>query len=519
MNPSEKNYLSDLEKPAVLKNISNIELPLVLLALSNIPEAKAACRAIAKKIRGPSWSWIEDTELFYSALAILAVYTYRSADIDGTCLAHLANKMLACEAEVGGPYYDNGHHSHVLTNLAISKLFTSFGSPLPNVDSFLKSHSFSAPDKVSEAAFRFLSDWPALSFSKKDISKLSTAMPYLAKALMHKKTSKSHTPPEFTLENDIFVYVRAEIKTVHEPLKSHMRDLWNMINQADARNEIKMLPAYFADSLQVHPNPLSPQLYADLGAANIFTWMAYTVYDDFFDDEGQAELLPAANTSLRMALHIYSKMYEKSSDFNQKILQSFHKMDAANSWELSECRFEIKNQKILVKQLPNYGNNMILADRAIGHVLGPLTMVDMLSIPEAQQKSIEKGLRHFLIAKQLSDDLLDWSDDMKKGHINAVVAHILNVINVTPGSYDLAEIIHRMQKYFWSNGQKEISDSILKHLKQSRRYFKRSPIIHFEGKFFLYIFDPLEESVRENEKKAVHQKQFLTTYSGESIKE
>src|SRR5258705_11021478 len=121
MNTADKwqQYLLELQKSATLQSISIQEASFILLILCTIPNAKDACEALAKKLSQPSWDWIEKEELASTALAVLSLYSYRPALVNGICLAQLTNKMLACEVGVGGPYYNAHQKPDILTNLAI----------------------------------------------------------------------------------------------------------------------------------------------------------------------------------------------------------------------------------------------------------------------------------------------------------------------------------------------------------------------------------------------------------------
>jgi len=55
-----------------------------------------------------------------------------------------------------------------------------------------------------------------------------------------------------------------------------------------------------------------------LGQANVLGWLAYTIYDDFLDEEGKPELLPLANMYLRRLIYIYDTAFSTN-----KVVASF----------------------------------------------------------------------------------------------------------------------------------------------------------------------------------------------------
>ena len=516
----QQEYLLDLQKTATLQNLSIREASFVLLVLCTVPDAKRACEAIAKKLRQTTWDWIEKEELSDSALAILSLYSYRPVLVDGTCLAQLTNKMLACEAKVGGPYYNARQKIDTLTNLAISKLFMAFDSPLPKVEDFLRNHASlrSHAEPADPDIVKFLSSWPYTSLSERTAARFARNMPLLARALAYKKSpNATHLSDEFASQV-IPELAYKEIQTLGKAHRGYAVDVWKMINEANESGEITMISSYFASSLKQRTQSVTRQLFINLGIANFFTWMAYTIYDDFIDDEGKTELLPVANIMQRRALGIYMRFSSKDVALQQEICDCFDKMDEANSWELAHCRFKVKKDGIGIGPLPAYASFKILADRAAGHILGPMMIVDKLHATSLERTDIQKGFEHFLIARQLGDDLQDWSDDFQKGHISPVVAHVLERMKIAPGNYSVSALARRMKEYLWTTGIGEINDLILKHVSKSRKYFDKSSLLKMDGDFFVRILDLLEETAKENALSDIHEKQFLVAYSDKSMK-
>lgn len=512
-----RDYNVKIQNSAESGKLSRTEASLSLLVLSKDPEVVVVCDRLTKILRGDAWSWIQDETLTDSTLAVLAIYSYRPAEVDGICLAYLTNKMLENEVEVGGPYFDTRQKTDFITNFVISRLFRQLGSPLSNVEKFLKKYdSPELPGGSALTIYNLLFDWPI--FSKSKLLKTVSDMPLLTEALRHKNISKQTRLLSTPLHQIISKNVYEELQVLSDPLRTHATSVWKTVNLADTNHEIAMMSAHFADSLK-DSQPVRKKTLVDLGMANFFVWMAYTIYDDFIDDEGQIELLPVANSMLRRGTALYEKTSRSNVRLLQEVLKTFDKMDRANSWELAYCRYKVENNEIVITSLPTYANFDILADRALGHVLGPMIITEKSQVTPKQQENIQKGLRHFLIAKQLSDDLKDWAEDLEKGHITAVVARFLKRMKTKPGLYDLPAMTYRMKEYFWSQGRKDVNDIILKQLARSKDHFKKSSILSLDGNFFLHVFEPLEEAVRENELKYTHQQQFLAAYSDEYRKE
>lgn len=79
----------------------------------------------------------------------------------------------------------------------------------------------------------------------------------------------------------------------------------------------------------------------------------------------------------------------------------------------------------------------MLAQRAMGHVIGPLLELRDSDKLHSQQLAIQRGLEQYLIARQLNDDIHDWKQDVSVGQITFVVAYLLKQLEVTPRTNNL----------------------------------------------------------------------------------
>ena len=160
----------------------------------------------------------------------------------------------------------------------------------------------------------------------------------------------------------------------------------------------------------------------DLGAAHVYGWMAYTIYDDFLDGEYDATLLSVAHVCLRESYSLFTHIAEKygAAEFVKNI---FDTIDSANMWESLYCR----GKNIEKYTLPDFGNLQALADKSIGHALSTLILFLMVGIQTDSEdfKHLYKFFQHYIIARQLNDDAHDWQEDMEKGQITPVVLRVL----------------------------------------------------------------------------------------------
>lgn len=239
----------------------------------------------------------------------------------------------------------------------------------------------------------------------------------------------------------------------------------------DKKGQIPLLPSLFTSSLKI-PNKIKNDFLIKLGSANIFGWTAYTIFDDFFDDEGKAKTLPLANLCLRETITVYQNILD-NNDFKSLVQKITDNIDSANFWEVTHCRN--------TNNLPDYGDMEVLANRSLGHVLGPIAILFKLgfnsSSPEI--KNLISFFRHLLIARQLNDDLFDRDEDLKKNCISPVVSLTL--------------------KKSEKEAIKEINELIFFHLKSAEE--KTKNLVHIcEKDLFNHLISTILKTAEETRK-------------------
>lgn len=214
---------------------------------------------------------------------------------------------------------------------------------------------------------------------------------------------------------------------------------------------IAALPLQFDQSLVQPLGPAFRPFLTRLGQANLYGWTAYTIFDDFLDDEGQPALLPVATAALRYSLSAFAQALPDDRQFQRLVREAFDMIDAANAWEVSHCRFARLKDQIVIKPLPDYGDPARLANRSLGHGLTPLAVLRAHGV--GQQSRLFRGVRqamiHYLAARQLNDDAHDWQIDFQNGHITYVVARLLADEQVAPGRHKVNVLLKRLQRRFW----------------------------------------------------------------------
>lgn len=250
-----------------------------------------------------------------------------------------------------------------------------------------------------------------------------------------------------------------------------------------------------------------------LGVANLYGWLAYTIYDDFLDGEGQPELISVANAAMRRSLDNFSEALPSNSDFNHLVRQTFDTIDSANAWELAHCRFERRGNQLVVGKLPDYGDLSKLAERSLGHALPPMAILAATGIDadKPSGKHLLQALRHYLIARQLNDDAHDWPDDLRNGHITPVAAMLLAQLKVKPGSHPLPELLTDARRQFWHSTLPEICRLMRRQVRLSRQALRHSGLLRPDN-VISGLLDGLEASIADTLQQQSQAEAFLKHY-------
>jgi len=284
--------------------------------------------------------------------------------------------------------------------------------------------------------------------------------------------------------------------------------------EKDKDKQIALLPYLFKLSLGKTKKDIPSQMLVQLGLTNLYGWMAYTIYDDFLDDEGEPELLSLANVCLRESTTIYGNLLPEESGFSVFLEKIVDTIDAANTWEVVHCRFNPKH--IPTSNIPDYGDYSRLADRSLGHALGPVAILFSLgyNASSSEVKNLIKFFKHYLIARQLNDDAHDWEDDLKKGRINAIGAQVLTHFSSRKKYNSIRATLPELRKVFWVKVFKGVYEKILYHTSQARRLLQSGLIK--EASFLERLVFSVEQAAQMGIKEQVESMKFLEAYGKNS---
>jgi len=242
---------------------------------------------------------------------------------------------------------------------------------------------------------------------------------------------------------------------------------------------ITLLPYFFAKSLGKNGEKVSEKIIIECGLANLYGWIAYTIYDDFFDNEGNKKLLSTANVCLREVARIYNNILPKT-EFSDVFNRTMDDIDEANYWEIVNCYDD--------KKLADYKDYSQLAKKSLGHALGPIAILYSLGFNKdsLEVKNIWNFFKNYLIARQLNDDAHDWEDDLKRGFLNPVSVEILKK---TSNKKEFKEI-------FWKEVLLEMAKIILKNTTKARKEIEKIKLLE-KPELILNVLQEPEQAAKK----------------------
>jgi hypothetical protein len=285
---------------------------------------------------------------------------------------------------------------------------------------------------------------------------------------------------------------------------------------ATADGKITLLAHDFKNALGARGTRIQYEAEDRLALGNIYGWIAYDIYDDFLDDEGDPLLLGAANICLRALTHVYEAEELTIPGCLSLFNRIVNGMDSANVWEQSHCRLPAGKNDRLPAELPDFADYLALADRSLGHAMGPLVELMIAGYgPESPAfQNILAMFRHYLIARQLHDDAHDWADDLLRGRVNSVGALVVKSFQTRHADKKrtgINETLPFLREIFWKETIDKAATLIYQHARGARGAREKSGVIN--GTDFL---EAALMALEDGAKKAIAERDdallFLTHY-------
>lgn len=335
-------------------------------------------------------------------------------------------------------------------------------------------------------------------------------------------------PERERLSADILATVRERLSSLTGDLQAQAVTAAENILSPGEKRELALLPSDFYASLRLEKKTVPSALLSDLGAATVYGWIAYTIYDDFLDREGTPSLLPVANVCLRELTSVFERVLPDIPAWRRLFHRVLDTLEAANAWEARHCwlspqeRPTEKGQPpaaflVRLVSLPEYPDLRKLAERSLGHALGPLAVLFALGYNE-RSAPVRHTLRFFsnyLTARQLNDDAHDWEHDLAAGHVNPVGAFLLRRSLSAQEVSDVAltsDLLAKLRELFWREGVREICEDVLRHVQQAKDDLGALSILS-TTETLRHLLAPVEDAARAAIREHAQTVNFLRAYA------
>lgn len=212
--------------------------------------------------------------------------------------------------------------------------------------------------------------------------------------------------------------------------------------QTPLAKEITLLSHDIGSSLQA---PISEQLYALLGSANLFGWLAFQWYDECYDEKIISPRLSLANICLRESTNAYLQAANQLQVNPAILFETLDQVDKAHAYEIAN-NLDIQQNLQTGKKLTHLPCVM-LSERSYGHCLGPLLIIQSLQIKNVHYQQLRRLFTHYLNTRQLCDDLHDWYEDFTAKRLTSVTRYLFMTSNLFPRAAQ-----NQTQKIFWHEG-------------------------------------------------------------------
>ncbi len=406
-----------------------------------------------------------DTKEFVRTLLADADCVRKGTLPTGGILAGHLRDILRFEKEPGGPYViPVTQEPDVGLNLAIESFLDANDVHLPKLDEFL--------DRATATPYH--------------VSRLFT--PEEIQTLMHDRQARMPFDDN-SLPAAVSDTGKVEmVNLIHEVIDDRLLDmspsfefrakaLLKSVMERSTDGQISLMPYYLRSAIGEEARHIADETIAELGFANACFWAASIVYEDFWDEDEDAnpELLPIANWSMRQFTNYFRNYSEDESGFGPFFTTLMNRLDDANEWEITRCRLLVEDCIVHVpRDIPFYGDRSKKFYPAAGHVLGPVAVLIESGVPVTSDEvsNLVLYFRHCLIARQMNDDAHDWKEDLERGHISTAVAELLLAWKShypERTTIDLEEDMAKLEQLFWFDVLPRFCRTILSHSVKARK--------------------------------------------------
>ena len=365
------------------------------------------------------------------------------------------------EVSAGGPYYNKNQVVDLKLNLKISKFLKSQKIVLPKLEKFLNQKS--TTEKLKKADH-------------------TTSLP----------------DDESKIYNTIHRQIVQNIKTWPKPINGASQQEHLNLKNSRQSQEISLLPLWFIKSLAIKLNKKYYNLAIDLGKANFYLWLAYKIYDDILDGESGVSLLPTANLFFKNFIVIFKKQ-RLGYEWDKFLDQIINELENQNYQEFCVSQKYSKQTTVYPKSFNFKKEASCLYKKSMAHATGPLAILLKLKVDSSTKefKTIFSFFKNYLNARQLDDDIHDWTADLKRKKISPVIIFLMKKID---NKIKNKEDLETLKRIMLNVALPEMSKQLSIFINNANNALRESILIK-EPKYLQRLTSPIIENIAQTEKQ------------------
>lgn len=421
------------------------------------------------------WSWVMARPLREVVKRIDDLSYSEPTLVSSDVLAMFARRLVAAEIQPAGPYMNEQGEVEPSLNRAIALLFIRWGRPLPSLEKYL------VPGDIRSRRRAMLK--PLMGVRAYKARHMSIAR-YMYAQNNH-EYAWMHGLGEQVIEGVVKVdAMRYEISGI-------VYDWHRMIESSATSGQLRQL-----------------------SRANMMLWAAYTLFDDLIDDEPNAlNYLSVANVYHRRAYMMYRSVAATTAQ-KKLVDDTFMRMDRANHYERARLRIPIAHGALVIPGSIPRVTDQFIADRAAGHILGPLLLLSRQAKHSRDFQQWCHALEDYLVVRQLCDDLHDWRDDIASGRMTQCSRQLLKDAAIASGAQKVSDVQRACKDVFWSSTLEALSVKYLQKtvtIETTVRKFSRD--VNAAEMLIQRVLQPLKETLEMGQRVAADQRRFIAEYS------
>ncbi len=270
---------------------------------------------------------------------------------------------------------------------------------------------------------------------------------------------------------------------------------------------VALFMKHYADAISGKQKIPPESWLIECACATVHGWIAYGIYDDFYDAVGDVELLPVAQVSLRMSQVLFGGVAEGNPALQAFITETFLTIDNAHAEEHrkhSEQHGSSWNKNTTV-------SFEYLAHKSLGHMLGPLLVLGRngYTLTDREWICCTQFFKNYLIARQLDDDIHDWEEDMEQGNHTPVTQELVRM------KQKRRYAKHTTPEIFWNGVAPHFLKEIELHCTRATLAIEHTGHIIDRG-FFDRLIVPILQSVERANHERAMTLDFISTFTQSS---